>query len=321
MQKQPGQHCHCGSDLSRSHPTPVSPQSSLQLQGPSPTAREFPARAGRTLDGMRAPDVAAPPRQPQPHVGLLYPPPPTGPARRGVDVAATTTRAGGGRVRVGLGQRCQPQLVVFFFSVSPSWTRAPHPISLLHLHLRFPSISRFDRFFFPSIISPRFVSLLFCRLPFRLSPAGLSAARKPILFAGSFKKGNRIPESEQQGISAESVGSELVSLLLFFFYLNYSGLLGLFLYYYFTIFTGTQVSLVANVFLWLLNRGLCTLMLCGDWSCHNGFFLFWCRSWKCSDFLIGDIRWGLSLLPSELHAVPAVLPVKILYPSVLGSRN
>jgi hypothetical protein len=114
MQKQPGQHCHCGSDLSRSHPTPVSPQSSLQLQGPSPTAREFPARAGRTLDGMRAPDVAAPPRQPQPHVGLLYPPPPTGPARRGVDVAATTTRAGGGRVRVGLGQRCQPQLVVFF---------------------------------------------------------------------------------------------------------------------------------------------------------------------------------------------------------------
>jgi len=187
-------------------------------------------------------------------------------------------------------------------------------------------MSRFRRFFSSSIISPRFVELLFCRLPVSSicgRPAGLSAARKPRLSIGSFKRENQDSESKKQpsrAIFAEFAGSELVSLLLFFFYLNYSGLLSLFLYY-FTSFTGTQVSLVADVFLWLLNRGLCTLMLCGDWVCHNGFFLFWCRSWKCGDFLIGDIRWGLSLLPSELHAVPAVLPVKILYPSVLGSRN
>lgn len=126
-----------------------------------------------------------------------------------------------------------------------------------YLHLRFPSMSRFRRFFSSSIISPRFIELLFCRLPVSSicgRPAGLSAAKKPRLFAGSFKKGK--PRFREQEAGRSLLNSQAL-----------------------------------------------------NWS------------WKCGDFLIGDIRWGLSLLPSELHAAPAVRPVKILYPSVLGSRN
>jgi len=205
---------------------------------------------------------------------------------------------------------------VFFFQILPT----------LFLCCTCTSPSRpchaFVASFLPSFL-PVSSSFFSVASPFRLSAAG----RPAFLLQGNqdypsdLSRGKtKIPRARSRAIFAEFVGSELVSLLLFLFYLNYSGLLGLFLCY-FTSFTGTQVSLVADVFLWLLNCGLCTSMLCGDWGCHNGFFLFWCRSWKCGDFLIGDIRWGLCLLPSDLHAVPAVLPVKILYPPVLGSRN
>lgn len=75
---------------------PPPPQSSAHPA--SPTAREFPGRAGRALDAMRARDAAAPARQPKPHVGLLLLP--LSHSRRprawgGVDVAATATRAVG----------------------------------------------------------------------------------------------------------------------------------------------------------------------------------------------------------------------------------
>ena len=154
---------------------------------------------------MRAPDVAAPPRQPQPHVGHLLPPPPpppppppSGAARRGGCRRRRDSDAGGRLASdSGIEQRCQPQLVVcvFFFSNSP------YSIPLLHLHLPFPSMSRFRRFF-SSIISPRFVELLFCRLPVSSicgRPAGLSAARKPRLSVGSFKRENQDSESKKQG--------------------------------------------------------------------------------------------------------------------------
>jgi hypothetical protein len=121
---------------------PLPPQSSA-----SPTAEEISyTRAHTAFDGMRARDAAA--RQPRPrsHVGL--PPSPTSATRGGVDVAATATQAGGGS---GSAREMSPHLLIFPLVLTSS--------------LRFPSMSRFVRFFLPSFLSLVASSpFFFCRL-------------------------------------------------------------------------------------------------------------------------------------------------------------
>lgn len=148
---------------------------------------------------MLAPDVAAPPRQPQPHVGLLLhllPAP-----RVGVSTSPRQRRgrAVGGRVTVGLEQRCQPQLVaVTFFSFNFSLLDSP---SLLY------SPSRPCHAFVASFVPPSFLpvssSFFSVASSFRLSaagrPSGRSAARNPRLSVGSFKRDNQHSESKKQG--------------------------------------------------------------------------------------------------------------------------
>lgn len=192
------------------HPTtPVFPSSSSPsvnrpLQGPRdqpPAASEFPTRAGGALDGMRAPDAAAPPRQPQPHVGLLLPPPPpTGPARSGCRRRRDSDAGGRWASDSGEWNR-DVNLSSSFFSLLPtSWTRPPYRIAAppLPVHVTLWSLL--------SSVSPRPFSLLFCRLPVSsisgVGPVGLSvsAARKPRLFAGSFgKRKTKIPRASSWG--------------------------------------------------------------------------------------------------------------------------
>lgn len=123
-------------------------------------------------------------------------------------------------------ERCQPQLG-FFFSISPSWTH-PLPAPPLPVHVTLSSLLFFLHHFSPfrraSFLSPpRFVYLRPAGQPF--------CCKETKIICWIFQKGEtKIPRARSRAIFAEFAGSELVSLLLFFFYLNYSGLLGLFLY-------------------------------------------------------------------------------------------
>ncbi|PVH31498.1 hypothetical protein PAHAL_9G161900 [Panicum hallii] len=176
-----------------SHPSPVTPlPSSLRLQSP---AHPKPNRQGISWmrrQGARRNACARRRRACSPASAPRGPPPPS-PSRRprargGVDVAATATRArgrGGGRVTVGAGERCHPQLIVFFFAFC--WTRPP-----CRRTSAFPSMSRFVRFFPPS---PSFLPV---SSPFYSVGSSLSS-RTAVL----------VKEGQQVGIFPESESSEL----------------------------------------------------------------------------------------------------------------
>ena len=147
---------------------------------------------------MRAPDVAAPPRQPQPHMGLLLPPsPPTGPARRGGCRRRRDSDAGGRWASdSGIEQR-DVNLNSLFFS-SPSWTH-PLPAPPLPVHVTLSSLLFFLHHFSPfrraSFLSPpRFVYLRPAGRPF--------CCKKTKIIYWIFQKGKprfREQEAAKQG--------------------------------------------------------------------------------------------------------------------------
>lgn len=153
------------------------------------------ARRNACARRRRASSPASAPRGPPP-------PPPTGPARRGVDVAATATRAGGGRASdsgIGAEMSTSARCCYFFFLQF-----LPLGLALPTL-FPFPSMSRFRRFFCSSIISPRFVELLFCRLLVS-SICGRPAVRpfcckEPKIICWIFQKGQPTFREQEAGRS------------------------------------------------------------------------------------------------------------------------
>jgi hypothetical protein len=233
--------------VATSHPTPLSPAPTPQPPAPRSEpncqgiscARRQGARRNACARRRRASSPASAPRgTPPPPLPLPLPLPPGPRVGVGVDVAATATRAGGWRVTVGLNRdvNLNSLCVCFFFQILPT----------LFLCCTCTSPSRpchaFVASFLPSFL-PVSSSFFSVASPFRLSAAG----RPAFLLQGNqdypsdLSRGKtKIPRARSRAIFAEFVGSELVSLLLFLFYLNYSGLLGLFLCY-FTSFTGLKL--------------------------------------------------------------------------------